>query len=922
MEDFKNNDLEKTQVRINKSEVINDSLLSDIFPRFESNGGGIPHVFTKTSVNSKRKRFKDKKSQIKNNDTIYHQDTSSTQKKKRKRRLLSCNTCRKLKTKCVYEGLSLTCERCKRLRIECNSPHNLNNYYSKNDDEISNLHSEEIVNEPITISKKVKTSDANELDTKGIKPGISQAKEDSQQIKQKIDKIEDNLYDLSQKINQLIQLQEKNIYKQNQFQEKQLQTQNELKKELEFQKFNFNNRELSHDSTFINNTEASTPSIANFVDLSAKIPIREDLSAPLNLINKIKTVLINREKDVGKESNFEEKKSDFMKGNEKFIEFYLKNEVICLQLAKEFLENSHYYIIPGGISIIDRDYVLEHPFITCIFVLIAMMLSRKYEKTEIQNELKEILNNIIYSIQNKDLLSDHDIESILYACIYDIGEFDKWILSTSGLMHYFLSVDTRSIIERVVNENVFLDDDLFHLRILNALCSCHLQTAIGMGRSIMINDNWWKVYTLTVIFPNATVGDAIQVAQLDLFKILVKDLKDKEYFQKYQFLESMEQKQKLFTPCNLIEWRQKWDKIISKDVSLVTYYSYYFSYIILSRKFIEVFSKTLSNDQMNIAFNTASHYSFELLKTFLDSEFKFIKGIPSFQLNQVLYACITLFEYLVFMNIEDRKKTLNIITKTYWNLNKTGQELNEVTNTIAQIIRKLVELANKNQVLNIEMKPDKEFIGSGSITKISMYRNRKNSQQQQKLSAGDLPMFLSTNSNGNNESAIVDNNEGIIGYENMRSTKSSPLILNNMTAKSTETNMSPPLISKRSGSELNIHSERNSERNSDTKFKAITTEWPKLNLSEIRTNIGKTIADNGDIRSTLNPYSNYDYPSPSPMFTDMILDINNVHSNHHVNKTSANGDHGQINGFEMPDLSTFNNFDEFFKDLFSDIANL
>jgi hypothetical protein len=649
-------------------------------------------------------------------------DLNMKLKQKRKRRVFSCDNCRKLKTKCVIVDGCSNCQRCLRLQLSCNLP----------------------IQQPNNIfhNEKIETADS-------IGPHDLPVLKDSIEEKTTINSI-------NEKIDFLIRLQEKGIgILENNFKDDYDDTLKD--NNLAFNK-TLRNREVSQDGSILSISESiATPSLSSFSDLSLQLPVREDMNAPLNLINNIQqTLVLNNDK-----INY---RSEFENATNEFLEFYLENEELCLKLSKIFLEIFHYYIIPGGISAIDREYVLEHPFITCVFVLITMMVSKEYKHTSIERRVAEILKNIISNLNNKEPVSDHDIESILYICMYDIGKFDKWILSTIGIMHFFRSIDIRNIVKRIINDNNYCDDDLFHLRILNSLFGCQLQMAIGMGKLVLINENYFKLFKLTINFPNATIGDAIQVAQLDLFKMLVKILKSEKYFRKDDnfIIQTVDDEDdnnndnQIFECKELSKWKDNWEQIINKDVTKISYYSYYFAYILISRKYIEDKSIKDKKEDPLFGFNTASYYSFKLLKMFLECKPEFIKGIPSFQLNEIVYGCITLFEYLNHMNVNKRQKTLNVISKIYWQLNKQGQEMNDLILTIAEIIKQLVELANKNEVLNINFRTiiNKGFIGSGAVRKSTMFMHRKNSQQQKKLSAEDLAIIMNNpdNRHGNYDS--------------------------------------------------------------------------------------------------------------------------------------------------------------------------
>lgn len=721
---------ESGQFVINPLKSGNELLLSEIFPSVD---GKVPlrHVLsTRSTPHHKKEKYGDKSSDIAAEDKIT--------RPKRKRRVFSCDSCRKLKTKCVIDPKSTCCQRCGRLDLECSLSrrssflgHETHNYTSPNRNDSDEKQAE----------RDITDYERRKHEREGTSTGYVL----SESINERIINVEDHVNSMNEKIDGLIKSQQKsnelyvdvlNILNQNP--QKQGNPTDPPYKLHSNDSGDIPQRQYSHEGSFISNTEVSTPSIASYISLSNKLPAREDISAPLSLIDKIQSTLI-------KETGNDREKSDFDQSIDGFIQFYLSNETLCLKLAKEFLQVSHYYIIPGGISVIDRDYVLQHPFIACVFISVATMLSKELGNSTIGASISQLLKNIISSMNSKEPLTDHDIESILYICMYDIGNFDKWILSTSGLMNYFTSIDIRGIIKRVMHENIHLDDDLFHLRIFNSLCACHLQTAVGFGRTIMIKEDWWKIHQLTIMFPNATIGDAIQVAQLDLFKVLIHLLEDSGSYIEPEVLwrkARLDTGDEVLHCDDLKKWSNKWSRIISKDNSNISLYSYYFSYVLIARKYAESEEQgSVDEGQLELLLKTASHYSFELLRLFLGSK-ELVKGMPSFQLTEVVYACVTLFEYLVHMDGAERAKTLNIISKTYWHLNKMGQSTNDATGTIARLVKRLVEMASKNEVLSISPTQDRGFIGTGSVTNSSMYIRQSNSQQQKKLSPQDLPVSM------------------------------------------------------------------------------------------------------------------------------------------------------------------------------------
>lgn len=596
-------------------------------------------------------------------DTPADDSSSSVIKHKRKRKLFSCESCRKMKTKCDNSP-NEPCKRCQKYQINCSL------YTFKDADSLS-----------------------------------QSSNKQEQSLEAKIDILND-------RINALVESQQRSISRQIKYEEK-------LMKMVSMRE---NHPKLDQP---IHISKAETVSSASSAPKSIKIPHRNDDTAPLNLVAKITNTLLKGNKSFSK----------FKRATDHFLHFFAENENLCIELSQKFLETGHYYIIPGGISQIDKDYVIEHPFITCTFVAISISQSKKYKQTNIEKVITEILNEIIATILGSDPLSDHDLESLLYVCMYNFGDADKWLLSAVGLMHYFNSIDTKKIYDRVTRE-VFLDDDLFHLRILNALWACHIQESVGKGRIVMVNEPCLQIYKLTIAFPNATVGDAIQACHLDLLDILTSWLADETM---YNFEKVTENEKGILEVADLSKWNGNWKRIIEKDVSKLLPYCYSFCYILIMRKLYD-----MVEDGLNMIFGkdlircTIISYSYALLDDFLDSKTEIIIGLPSYQLGEIVYVCITLFELLSSMSLTDKNKTINMITKVYWHLNKMGQEVNDVTNTIAELVKKLADMASKNEVLLIATEADKGFVGTGSIVRTQLYKRQYKSQQQKKLAPEDL----------------------------------------------------------------------------------------------------------------------------------------------------------------------------------------
>ncbi|ODV88088.1 hypothetical protein CANARDRAFT_26246 [[Candida] arabinofermentans NRRL YB-2248] len=706
--------------KINTKKTINDSLLSDVLkvsgslPVFEdeSEEDESIDVYTKidplaalrspvgmsnnqvipdnTAVSRKRPLFEEESVPRADMQTIPSNTTdqnaqldpstspSATDPKlkttKRKRRVFSCSNCRKLKTKCGFDPGAPSCSRCHRLRLDCSLSSTVST-------EKTNFKHSDMQ----TVGEQIEPSTSGRF-AAGIRRMSSLTPTQQVDFDDRLFAVENTVDSFNSKLTMLLDMVKQSVSN-------------------------------GHQVDF--NVSKVDPAFTSSI---------HDSLAPLNVIKQIDSKLFKRVN----------KKAPFTKICDEFLKFYFENERLCLELSRSFLEISHFWIIPGGVTQIDRKYVVEHPFITCVFVILAMCFDENYKYVKEQNQLYLLTAKLLGVALVTEPLTDHDIEAILYISMYNIArkpkqsEFDCWLLSSMGLKHSIISIDYKNIMDRV-SKNIFNADDMFHLRIFNSMCSVHFQNAIGYGRPIMVPANFYDLHSLTIKFPKATVGDAIKVAELDLYMILSNDLSNQNYFKG-----GINEDDGLLVFSDLVDWKNKWSKIIEQDVSQMLTFAFNFSQIMLSRKYIYLYKERneLNHERLLVAYNTACQFSFDMLDKLLSLSNNLVKGSPSFQLNQIVYACVTLCDFLDVMKPYERKMTLNLISKIYWHLNKIGEKMNDATDTIAKIIKQLVELANENHKLVDQKQLNKR--GTSVRSGDGLKRDGSLTQQQQKLSPEDL----------------------------------------------------------------------------------------------------------------------------------------------------------------------------------------
>ncbi|AOA64129.1 Putative transcription factor [Komagataella phaffii CBS 7435] len=554
--------------------------------------------------------------------------TSNPCKERKRRRALSCQSCRKLKTRCDFELELGKCHRCAKLRLSCS------------------------------------LTQENETEIKAIRNTM---KPETFNMDLRLEKMQIAIDELRTQLTSVLW---------------------KLENHAERLSPPMRRREESFIDTlnFTKNISWTEDYLDQFIE-----------DSPLQIIKQIDHSLFKRVT----------RYDPLQLACEEFLKFYLENEKLCLELVKLYFEVAHFWIIPGGITEINREYVLEHPFITCVFVALAMCFDERYTYTSQQKQLYWLTSKLLGVVAITEPLTDHDIEGILYLCLYNVArkpkqpQLDGWLLSGIGIKHLMISFNFKEIVTRVEKEKKFEADDLYHLRIWNAMCAVHFQHSIGSGRPIMITNDFYSVHKLTIMYPKATIGDAIKVSELQLYLIFQRLFESPGWTKTFTHDDNA-----IFVFYDLDDWKTRWIALIDRDISGLLSFTYEFLYVVLSRRYIklctpkkstitQVFRDSHRLPNLVYAFNTVTKFSMKILERLLKLPTTLIRGSPSFQWSQIIYASLSLFEFLPIMNQEQKSFSLNLISKVYWFLNEIGEGSNEATDSVGKILKNIVDKASK-----------------------------------------------------------------------------------------------------------------------------------------------------------------------------------------------------------------------------------
>ncbi|CCE63472.1 hypothetical protein TPHA_0E03830 [Tetrapisispora phaffii CBS 4417] len=643
-------------------------------------------------------------------DTMVHNisGNENSRKFRKKRRTFSCDTCRKFKTRCDFEPLVGKCHRCNMLQINCSLT-------TEREHEILDAieHSSKI----LLTSNNSSTDllNANTFSSNGIgKPKndtIAVANPLSQTLNNRLNRMEEKFSSLESKLELiLMQLQGSS------------NAEYTAKHMLPAKSKNDKNYYTRKDANIANSNghEASNNTDNSNYVLHISNSMKEETfngihlkEPPLKLINAIDERLFPSEAKSDKEK-IEQQQRPYVVARVNFLQFYKKNANLCHRLVRDFLVRSHFWIIPGGIKEIDEDYAHKHLFITSVFTIIAMSFDDDEKYAEKQETLYPLVERLLTNTLTMfEELTDFDIEAILYCCMFHISrksrrhrqlKFNSLVLSNFAISSMLNVIDFHEIKERVLKKDKFDAKDLYHLRILNSLTVCKLEYSISYGNVSPLDRMLMEFNNLTAKFPQANFGDDIKISELNLGDTVNSIyLNFKTYFKitKEKFEEMHTNSDDATEPIvniqfifpELEDWLNNWEELLSKDGGGVLLFTYDFYHIMICRSFISEFFNEMKNSKLFLTciLSTMREHAYSLLNGFLRLPPSLIRGAPIFTMHQLVYACLTLCDFLHWFMPDERQHILNICSRIYWHLNTIGEKMNDATDNVGKIIKSIID---------------------------------------------------------------------------------------------------------------------------------------------------------------------------------------------------------------------------------------
>ncbi|CDF91835.1 ZYBA0S14-02256g1_1 [Zygosaccharomyces bailii CLIB 213] len=605
-------------------------------------------------------------------------DKNSERKPRKKRKTFSCALCRKFKTRCDFEPLVGKCHRCNVLQLDCSLTQD------REDEILAAIEesSKSVIKIPTVVTSLAHNLSREENRSEGsaIKNPLTKT------LNNRLNRLEEGFNSITGKLDLLLMLLQDN------------------------------STTSQYDPLSRPNDYSSDEESGNSKNNDLESPYRKKVGpctklkeTPLKLIRELDERLfptrVTSEKDI-----IEKRSRPFVVARVNFMAFFERHKKLCLELSKEFLVRSHFWIIPGGIKEINDEYATEHVFITSVFTIIAMSFDDNEKYAEEQEVLYPLVERLLTNTLTMfDKLIPHDIEAILYCCMFNVSrktkrhrqlQFNPLMLSNFAIDSLLFISDFDAIKERVLDSEKYEFEDLYYLRILNSLTACKLEYSICYGNFSPLDSTVKDLNNLTAKFPQAIFGDDIKISEINLGDIVNSLFINFGRFfivTKSNFLFNYQNKEKdtegilIFPEFGI--WLKNWHELLSKDEGGVLQLTYDFYHVVICRSFLSEYLDDMKDSPQFLKYtlNTMREHSFALLRSFLKLPPFLIRGAPILTTHQIVYACLALCDYLHWFENSHRQMVLNICTRVYWHMNTIGEKMNEATDNVGKIIKSLID---------------------------------------------------------------------------------------------------------------------------------------------------------------------------------------------------------------------------------------
>ncbi|CCK70691.1 Urc2p KNAG_0F00190 [Huiozyma naganishii CBS 8797] len=623
-------------------------------------------------------------------DTLEEAPSTENRKIRRprkKRKVSSCATCRKFKTRCDFEYTVGKCYRCNILKLDCSLS------FAKPGKDEPGVYALGLVEKdhPPCEDRDGQGSATLSISSHVTKDTVVSSGHDKESsthtgLEERLGALERNFESMSNRIDCILNLLQDPTAR--------LTHKPPLAPEQTDLTAEASTAPVGHTRTMGSNNTSVSHSLVGGYKLK---------ECPFQILNHIDDVFFPLTTTSEKEAHDREQRPSAV-ARVNFLRYYEKHQFLCHKLVKQFLVNSHFWIIPGGVKEIDGNFARGHLFITSVYTIIAMCSEDNDRYAAEQEELYPLVERLLTNTLTMfDKLKDFDIEAILYCCMFHISKkskrhrqlkYNALVLSNFALFTLLHNIDFDKIKERISSEQEYNMSDLYHLRILNSLTACYLEHSISYGTITVLPDTLRDLNNLTAKFPQSNFGDDIKISEINLADVVNTLFSNfGAYFRRLLATSITENlNNRILILAELQEWYDNWAELLARDGASVLLFTYNFYHTMILRSFLTEFSEELIGHPnfLDSILITMKKHCFSLLNGFLRLPASLIRGAPILTSSQLVYACLTLCDFLHWYNVTDRHQILNLCTRVYWHLNSIGEKSNEVTENVGKIIISIV----------------------------------------------------------------------------------------------------------------------------------------------------------------------------------------------------------------------------------------
>lgn len=383
------------------------------------------------------------------------------------------------------------------------------------------------------------------------------------------------------------------------------------------------------------------------------LDVRNEL-APMTVIRNIDYKIFSRN----------ERYEPMQEGSAELVQWIKQRPQYCHKMSAIFIQKCAGYVIRHSVANCS-------PLLLGVMTLQGMRLDMESTHDDLQRQLFPLVRNLLAIGLMTSPLRHDDIEAMMYMAHFNVARkplqpiFDSWLLTGYAIKLYILSVRFADIVSRTESPlKHTTEHDLYLFRLWNSLCQCHLQYAGASCRQVVIPSDYLAQCSKIVLLEGANQNDAITVTEIKLLTKLSQIPMDRNIL------------------SFIGDWYENALPLFPSDKAKSLAISYYYALVIASHR---PEAEITPEQAAFVAENCKS-----VIALFLELGAGSIEAMPNYPLCILIYACIILCK----TNTPDHQGTLILMTKVYWYISHLGVKPRDITHSIANIIKNVIETSN------------------------------------------------------------------------------------------------------------------------------------------------------------------------------------------------------------------------------------